>query len=58
MFLKKRVRKHKLFGRDLRTLSKLFENVVESPVEYGQMLVKTKEILATPQNKFIEGLRY
>jgi hypothetical protein len=32
--------------------------VVEELDEYGLILSRAKEITATPQRKFIEGLRY
>jgi len=47
-----------MLGRDSRTLSKLFEEVVELPDECNQTLVKTKDIIVNPQKKFIVGLRY
>jgi len=47
-----------MLGRDSRTLSKLFEEVVHSPVEYENVLSRVREILATEQKKFIEGLKY
>lgn len=47
-----------MLGRDSRTLSKLFGEVVKFPDEYRNTLNKVKEISATIQKKFIEGLRY
>jgi len=47
-----------MLGRDSRTLSKLFDSVVEYPDEYDSTLIKAKEISVTPQKKFIEGLKY
>ncbi|MDQ5913839.1 MAG: hypothetical protein QG623_458 [Patescibacteria group bacterium] len=47
-----------MFGRDSRTLSKLFESMVHSPLEYSGVLSKAKEVIATEQRKFIVGLRY
>lgn len=47
-----------MLGRDLHTLSKLFESIVKSPDEYRNILNIAKETTVTPQRKFIEGLRY
>ncbi|MDQ5913845.1 MAG: hypothetical protein QG623_464 [Patescibacteria group bacterium] len=47
-----------LIGRDSRTLSKLFEEIVNSPDDYVKALVKAKEVFSTPQKKFIQGLKY
>ena len=45
-------------GRDSRTLSKLFEEVVSNPDDYERVYGKAKEVESVPQKKFIEGLRY
>lgn len=47
-----------MLDRDSRTLSKLFERVVNSPDEHKEMLVRARDILNTEQRKFIVGLRY
>lgn len=47
-----------MLGRDSRTLSKLFEGIVNSPVESEGILGKAQEAINTTQKKFIEGLRY
>lgn len=47
-----------MLGRDIRTLNKLFDEVVYSPVESDQLLVKLREAMDTKQEKIIEGLRY
>lgn len=47
-----------MLGRDSRTVSKLFEEVVGCPGEYKSLLGKAKEVLNAEQRKFIEGLRY
>ncbi len=47
-----------MLGRDSRTLSKLFEEVIKASDEYERMLLEVREAVDTPQRKFIEGLRY
>jgi len=46
-----------MLGRDLHALFKLFEEMVNSPDECERVLLKAREALGAPQEKFIAGLR-
>jgi hypothetical protein len=47
-----------MFGRDSRTLSKLFESIANSPEGHERTLSKAKVIQSVTQKKFIVGLKY
>lgn len=53
-----RILKTLMLGRDSRTLFKLFEDIVYTPVGNRDLLKRANEILNTEQKKFIDGLKY